>query len=496
MDQDKARRILNLKVIASEIVMVVAVILTVLVLVLIVSGYWLNSDFKVERQGLLQVSSIPTGADVDIDGDSSWFQRTNTSKTLSSGEHTVTLSKEDYDTWSKTITIREGLLYRLHYPRLFLKEREVEKAADASGATFATVSPDRNTLLVVNGTYDWVVMPLNTEIISPQKVDVRSLFLTSDNAEVAEEKDAVFSGVIESADWANDNAHILLKVKNGDRIEWVILDIDNAKDSINLSRKFDMNFDKIKIMNNSANSLLALQGQSLRRIDVASGQISVVLVDGVMSLDHYDNEAIYVAKRVDSSDSSDDSNEKAEANKSDDGDGASEEESLPYALFSLEVGSGKSEELIGLKEPAQVVISRFYDDKYIVTMNGSSVVLYQKNDMKKLEEYTLTFNPEKIKVGHDGEFFIFSNGLNLATLDMEALAVREWQIGSSSYGWLDNDMLYDVTDGDLVVYDFDGLNKRSIAKKVTSNYPVTITEEKWLYYFSDGSLMREWLIKR
>ena len=121
MDAEKKQRLQSLKVIISETIMVLAVIISVAVLALIVSGYWIGSGFKVERQGMLQISSMPTGADISIDGDSSWLQRTNTSKVLLSGEHSIVLTKEGYDSWSKTINIQEGLLYRLHYPRLFLR---------------------------------------------------------------------------------------------------------------------------------------------------------------------------------------------------------------------------------------------------------------------------------------------------------------------------------------------------------------------------------------
>ena len=105
MDPDKVKRRQSLRVIVSEAIMVIAVVMTVVVLAFMVSGYWLNSDFKVERQGLLQISSIPTGADIYIDGSSSWLQRTNTSKVLPVGEHTISLSKEGYDSWSKTIYV-------------------------------------------------------------------------------------------------------------------------------------------------------------------------------------------------------------------------------------------------------------------------------------------------------------------------------------------------------------------------------------------------------
>ena len=131
MDAEKRARRQSLRVIISEIIMVIAVVATVSVLAFVVSGYWLGSDFKIERQGLLQIYSTPTGADVEVDNNpGSWLQRTNTSKTLSAGEHTIKLTKDGYDSWSRTISITEGLLYRLHYPRLFLLNRDHESALD------------------------------------------------------------------------------------------------------------------------------------------------------------------------------------------------------------------------------------------------------------------------------------------------------------------------------------------------------------------------------
>ena len=138
MDYEKRAKRQSLRIIFSEFVMFLAVVSMVVVLGFVVSGYWINGDLKVERQGMLQINSIPTGLNITIDDELLRFQRTNSSKILSSGEHTVLLSKEGYDTWTKTVTIREGLLYRLNYPYLFRQEREKEDVYDATGTTFAT----------------------------------------------------------------------------------------------------------------------------------------------------------------------------------------------------------------------------------------------------------------------------------------------------------------------------------------------------------------------
>ena len=203
MDQAKLKKRQSLKVIVSEAIMVLTVITTVVILAFVVSGYWINSDFEVERQGMLQIYSTPTGAYVDIDGKtSSWLQRTNTSKVLAAGEHTITLVKEGYDSWSKSINIKEGLLYRLHYPRLFLQDRKKETIHDIIGTTEAFVFDGGDTLLLYSGTQEsldlavlespsdadneserlstiapeWSLFELTSDAPSPKPVDYRTLY--------------------------------------------------------------------------------------------------------------------------------------------------------------------------------------------------------------------------------------------------------------------------------------------------------------------------------
>ena len=461
MDREKIKRRQSLKVIISEAIMVLAVIAMVSVLALIVSGYWLNSDFEVERQGMVQVSSIPTGADLDIDGTSSWLQRTNTSRVVSSGEHTITVSKEGYDSWSKSINVSEGLLYRLHYPRLFLQNRTAEKTLDTKSATFATFSPDHDKLLLVGDTTEWQVVNLKNDKLEPKKINLAKYLpgvSLAENANVG-----LFSGTILTADWDRDSRHVLLKIQSNDVIEWVLIDIENDKNSLNLSKEFGTNFDTIKILDNSSSNLLSVQNGNLHKIDVPGRLISAILVENVISFDHFENEIVYIA--------------------------ASGADKYTAGIFKL--GDSEMHKLATYSEPAKIVLSKFYDEMYITILQNDTVSLYEKTDFKFVQDYTLSFSPAIIKVGHNGEFIIMYSDNQLATLDMEALLVLEWQTDGERFGWLDDDMIYSVSGGELYVYDFDGLNRRMLAKNVSSYFPATITDNKWLYYFSDGNLIRE-----
>ena len=74
---------------------------------------------------------------------------------------------------------------------------------------------------------------------------------------------------------------------------------------------------------------------------------------------------------------------------------------------------------------------------------------------------------------------------------MESLRLVDWSLDAAKYHWLDSHMLYTVNDGALSVYDYDGLNHRTLSTGASSRFPVTITNDRWLYYFSDNEIMRE-----
>lgn len=441
--------------------MVIAVVATVSILGFVVSGYWLSSDFKIERQGLLQIYSTPTGADVEVDDNpGSWLQRTNTSKTLSAGEHTISLTKEGYDSWSRTINITEGLLYRLHYPRLFLKERMHETAFEFSG-NFATISPDSNTMLLASNTTDWQIFNLDSDNGKLETLDLSKVLPFTSLASDA--STGLFTGTILSADWSTDNEHVLLHISDDNTTNWLILNIKNPQNSINLSKEFNADFSKVRIIDNSANNLLAVLDGNLHRIDAGAKQISAVLVANVTDFDYYGQDVIF---------------------------------STPEEVSLLKLGNGEATKLKTITEPTQVIATKFYDDEYLVLVNNTSVDLYLKRDFEFKNSFSLSFAPIEVKAGHHGEFITASSGGKIATLDMEAMALTEWSTETISFGWLDSSMIYAVKDGNLNIYDFDGLNPRTLAANVSSHFPVTITSDKYLYYFRDGSLIREWLIEK
>jgi len=490
MDSEKRARRQSIRLIISETVMVLAVVAMVVVLAFLVSGYWLGSGFQVERQGMLQIGSVPIGATVAVDGEAPWYQRTNTSKVLTSGEHVVSLTKDGYDSWSRTVNIRDGLLYRVNYPRLFLLEREKEAVYSSSAATMATVSPDHKWMLIANNTTTWRLLNLSGEKVEPKTISVATLFDSVSMASGA--ATGLFTGEITKFSWSEDNEHILIKSILDDKVEWVLLNIKNPSESVNITRQFATSFDSIRIFDNSASTLLAIKDSNLHKIDVSGRQISAVLIEKVQNFDIFGSDIIFTAA-IDQKSAYDSSDEMLRQE-----DPLTKEDVYVPNYYTGVVKLNDIERISYItssEEPIRAFVSRFYDEKYITVVTDAMIFVYKYGGAETVFEGALSFTPENIKIGHDGSFVFMNSGSQVMTLDMEALELREWALDTENFGWLDGHIIYGVKDGTLVVYDFDGLNRRTLSNNVSAHFPVTITENKWLYYFSDDKLIREIIVQ-
>lgn len=489
MDFDKRERYVSRRVILSEALMVVAVVAIVIVLAFIVSGYWVNSDFKVERQGMLQINSVPTGASLIVDGETSWLSQTNTSKILKSGEHTISLAKDGYDTWARTINVRDGLLYRIRYPRLFLKERTPTPVLDTSSATFASFSPDRQTLLLANNTTKWQIVKLASEELKSTTIDIAPYFPTASSPDTPE----TFRGEIKSIAWDSNSEHALFEVKTDSGISWTLLDIKNPTSSVVLSQISNLSFEQVVILDDSANTLVALDDDKLYAIDASRRTVSKPFASQVSYFDHYGNQIIYSALRTDDA-------ETHPAKIPEDGsasDESSTSEVKPRYMLAIATPSDeKSRILKYTASPVRPAILQFYDARYLATLVGSDLTLYNADSLAadSLTEdsaYSLSFVPSSLKIATGGEYITMSEGNSIAALDMEAEKITEWTTDGPTYDWLADGMIYSVSSNNLIVYDFDGLNRRQLSSNVSPNFPVAITDNRWLYYFNGSHLIRE-----
>lgn len=491
--QDKKRK-QTIKVVLAEISMVLAVVVIVVMATLSAMGFFVSGDGNIEQSGLAQIHSMPTGAVVELDGNV-LFSRTNLSRTMPEGEHQLKISRDKYDSWENVIKMKPGILLRLYYPRLFLLNRVAETVRDfEQELEFYQPSTDRTS--IIYATKDATIWNL----LDVRGDDVKTT--TLDMAEVLpgmDEEKQQFTGKIEELRWSESGDHLLVKVSYGEQKDWVLINVKDLKQSLNLTKTFGMDFAQVEMADDSVGKLFVLENKHLRRIDTAGQQISRVILDNVASFENHESNIVYV--------STPEKNAK----------GAEERQIGTYR--DGEKGGVKLVTVGGATQ-VQAQIANYYGDDYVgylidnrLTVLVGTLPTYGETgaDLSVLTElwknYELEFAPKSFGVSPGDGYFWLRVDENVAVASFETEEIYQYVVAGVPK-WLDGDMFYAVEEDSLRVWDYDNTNLRTLV--ATKKYKdlsglenekldvTTFTEyklakcpvvlannDKWLYYLVD-----------
>lgn len=486
-EQEKIDRRAHVRLIITEVLMFLAVLALVGFLTLVVMGYSFNlreiggSGEVVERMGLVQFSSQPTGATVFIDGEAPLLFATNGSRTMLAGEHEIRLAKEGFSEWSKTVRVTEGMMYRLNYPRLFKTEREVEEvfrfefgAVDltklpekyamgegvvkSEGVKLVSVSPNHERMVVLMGASLYVAN------LNESRPELRLLGVTNEAGQAA-----AFSGV-KTAEWSGNSERLLMKV-NG---EWVVVNVRDAKNTVWLGKIIASEAVKdIKFENEAGDRLLVLSTkQELLELSVRDQELSVALVADVTKFDNDGDRIVFLS-------------------------GAGK-------LMAYRVGEREAHLVAEAPSEAKFATMRYFQESYVGMAREGEFVVYRKTgwpvadeEMEEVFCEKVGFEVKEVKKRGKGMVFeLVGVGGESAVFDIEAMQLTE--VDAKGAGWVDEFLRYRLKEGKLAVFDYDGLNETElVASGVVSGRAVAISgNNRWLYYFaSEGSGTAEKLVR-
>lgn len=500
-EREKQRRRQVAKVVIAELGMVCSVIAIVVVATLAAMGFFVSSKGTIEQSGLIQIHSMPTGATVELDG-SVIFSRTNLSRTLSPGEHSLKLSRDGYDTWEKKVQMYSGVLARLYYPRLFLKNRTAEVALNIDAAAeFYSPSLDRNYILYAEQDSPvWHLINLHNN------PEVTLLDLTEILPGVKEKK---FAGKIDELKWNENGDRVLVRVSYEDKSEWILVNLRSLETSLNLTRTFGLEFTRVEMADDSASQLFGLENGHLRRINTANQAISRVLLDNVMDFANSKANLIYT-KKVE------------QANQI----------QKVVGVYRDDERGGTDLATVDNDKAVLIAMTHYYDDDYLAYMIDNQLSIYygtlpsyreqsEETDFSGLKTLfdgvTLMGVPDKLTLSPQGEYIVAQKDSQLSVIDLELGELTEYQAPTADFAWLDNDMMTTVAEQTLLVWDFDNQNRRELVKyddkkaekadaelsevttrssaPLTANAVFVADNNRWLYYLvssHDGlTLMRE-----
>ena len=464
MDKERRKKIQTTKLIITEIFMLVVVVLTVVILTFIVMGYHLNEDGKLEQSGLVQIDSFPTGATVIINNET-LPNETNTSKILPKGEHTVKLQKEGYTSWSKTVSLHPGFLTKLSYPHLYKEnpQTEVVKKFEQAPSSFSvSENHDLGLLKYPGGKLE--VINLESKSPKESKIDLAEIIKNSPLEDLDQ-------ATITS--WSSSGEYVILSLEKDEILKFFIIDLEHPERSLNLSDEFNLKISNLQFLNEQGDRIGIIEENNFRIISLSDKKLSDILIENVLSFNNSGSKVVLVTKNP-----------------------AGNKKVILYDTTS------KSKIFLAdsIAESTKVYLSE-YAGRFTLVFVSDNVVTIRRSDLpteditkenplsEPVGRYTLDFGvPKNFSFKGKNQLVVNSTDSSVAVFDLENYKLTTYTLNSNLTFWPNEYTIGIVSDGKLVLYDFDGSNAVYF-KEAETGFPATITKDNnYLYYISKDDL--------
>jgi len=465
----KKRRIIKRVTVYS--IMTSSVILLVAFLVFIIMGYRIDTDNgKIEQTALVQFASVPSNADVLVDGKKISAQ-TPTKTTLLEGKHTFLIKKPGYTSWTKTITVKSGTLTWLNYVQLIPLEYSATVQQTYTSLYNSLPAPDNKHIALQ---YEKDVPSFGIVDVTSEKVSSTDIVVDSSNY-----TDGVKSGVVHSfelVDWDQDGRYILVKHIYDNKKEWLVLDIKNTQTIKNITKSTSTDFDRLEFSGTSGNIFYGLYKGNISKLDISSDQpVSKALISSVQSFELYKTDVITYLGTIQNGD------------KIDRVVGLYREgDAEPHILRTIDSANTKT---------LNVATARYFDEDYVAISEGNKVTVLHgsypssgSQDSSSLEFqklFTTASAVTRLTMSPTGDYVLAQYGGTLTSYEVEHERLNQFKVSDNaniSYlRWLNPDHLYTAFDGKLQMLEFDGYNRVSINTSLPNQAVLLTPTGRYIY---------------
>ncbi len=427
-----------------------SVITIATVSILFMLGYRLDSgNGRLEQGALLQFDSKPNNADIYVDG-YHIGSRTAAKHTVIAGPHTIKITKQGYQDWSRSLDLAAGTLTWLDYIRLVPNDLPVQTVATYTTLASAKASPDNK----------WILIQEDAKTPVFQLVDLRAREIKQSTVTLPETvySEATTARVTHSfspVSWDTGGRHVLIRHLYAGKTEWLALDTQNASQAVNITRLFNTGFKDVRFASTSGRVLYGLtQDGTIRKIDLSAQTLSRALITHAESFGVFDNTVVYYV----GADPTDASGQVAGVYR--DGDDA------PHVLqTSVEAGSSM----------LRIAAGRYYNDDLVAIADGNLVTVLRgrypsssTQDSSSLQRYHTFEVPgavSSLTISPEGDFILAQSGDRFVGYEVEHKRATSGVRATSTNGtstttlqWLDDAYVWDDAGGVLTMRDFNGAN--------------------------------------
>ncbi|HUC89351.1 MAG TPA: PEGA domain-containing protein, partial [Patescibacteria group bacterium] len=411
-------------------------------------GFDVDRKGRVIQNGLVFVSSQPTGADVYLNGQRK--DQTNARMVLPAGAYTVELKKSGYRDWKRAVTVDGGSVGRFDYPFLIPSTLtpSVTKQYNAAPA-LATQSLDRRWLLAQGTASDqFDLFDLSAAKPTVKTLDVPVAILSASTTTKG------WSAI----EWGDDNRHVILQrtydKKGQQDKEYILFDRQDPAQSQNLTELFGFNPSSIE-MNSQKYDQYYLYDQVAQQVltSTLKKPTPQSYLKDVLSFKSYGDIVLYATTSG--------APEGKALIRLRQGDKTYTVRQVPAAdtyLLQLSQYSGSLFIAVGAKSESKVYV---YKDPIGVLKGGSQDVLVPVQILK-------TANPNYVSFSANSRFVMSENGDSFAVYDAETDKAYAYKMKipidapQMHATWMDGFRIQAVSGGKLAVFEFDGANLQSL----------------------------------
>ncbi len=426
--------------IVSYSVLVLLTVATSAVLLYVALGYRVDRDGEVIRSGLLLVDARPVAADIYINGQNK-NDPTASKFVLPAGRYGITLKRQGYRDWSRTVNISASGVENLYYPQLIPQKLSYKKQLILSEPQALLQSPDKKLVFYyANNAVNPQVITLDEKQSVVQNLALPASFVRQSGG----------LGSFRALEWSLDNRHVLVEQKVGADKRILSIDTKNGLNSIDVTAAFGgRSFTDPHYAGKKADRLYGLNAGVLYQLDLSQKK-ATALLGQVKSYQTFSDDTLSFARY-------NTKQRRMEAGLWRDG--------VTTIVHSVAAA------------PSQGGITRYVSfdtvDYFVVQLANEKTVTVYQNPLsepilaQQIPLIAIRFqNSLPFTVSANGQFVLMQHGRSVAVYDLDRRSVARFVLAKneSTPLWLDSHRFTTILDGVTYVSDFDNTNRFSLAK--------------------------------
>lgn len=444
-------------------------------------GYGLDGKGNVTQNGLVFVSSQPSGADIYLNN-KLYKSATNSRVVVPSDTYTLKVSKTGYRSWQRQVVVNGGDVQHFDYPFLFPSKLQTNTLATQTVTpSIAMQSLDKRWMLL--GQADNPGAFTQYDLKNPAQPVATTVTLPAD-AFTASDGAQTWTQV----EWATDNQHVLLLhtyvTGSTTTKEYVLLDRNTPADSINVTKTLSLSqSETVNLFNNRTQQFYVYSSSDKTLSRVNGNDANVVSkIEHVLAFKTYaDDKVLYVS-------------DQSLAGKTvsgqvsvvmQDGEKASTLRTLPAGADSYSLN-----------------LAQYSGDWYVAVSasNDTATYVYKNPQSQVLTSVQLYPNPWRrlpvaasyLSFSDNTQFLLAENGSNFVVYDFENIVQYHYKISATldtpqtHAVWMDGDRLEYVSGSKLEVMDYDYRNRQSLVT-ADPQYPAFFAPDFTYLYTLKGS---------